>query len=331
MPSGGPDSERVLLLLRARDCEVAGRLLGEAGLEVATCTNAAQLAIELEKGAGVALIGEEQAIAGGIESLSTWVGAQPAWSDFPFIVITPRSDVPSRRGVSERLETGLGNVSFLERPFHPTTVVSLARSALRSRRRQYEARNVLARYELLARELQHRTKNLLSVILSIASSSLRDGGDGREAFIGRLHSLAKAQDLIFEEGGRGALLGDVIRTIIESFGSRISMEGPTVYLKAGVAQSFALVVHELATNAVKHGALTEPGGTISIHWELDAGAEEPTVVFTWKERGGLPATPPQHRGFGSLLLEKALANSGTPPRFEYGHEGMTYQVSALCR
>jgi two-component sensor histidine kinase len=106
-------------------------------------------------------------------------------------------DEPSRVRAAFHLESDWGNVSFLERPFHPTTLLSVARTALRSRRRQYEAREVLKRYELLARELQHRTKNLLSVILSIAGASLREGGEGNEVFIGRLHSLAKAQDIIF--------------------------------------------------------------------------------------------------------------------------------------
>ena len=104
-----------------------------------------------------------------------------------------------------------------------------------------------------------------------------------------------------------------------------------VYLKAGVAQGFALIVHELATNAVKYGALTAPTGTVSVRWSLNAGQEEPTVTFTWQERGGPPAAPPEHRGFGSLLLEKAVSSSGVPPRFEYGPEGFTYQITAVCR
>jgi two-component sensor histidine kinase len=83
----------------------------------------------------------------------------------------------------------LGNVSLIERPFHPRTLASVARAAIRSRRRQYQARELLERYELLARELQHRTKNLLAVILSIAGASLRDDGDGPDVFVSRLHAL----------------------------------------------------------------------------------------------------------------------------------------------
>jgi two-component system CheB/CheR fusion protein len=102
-------------------------------------------------------------------------------------------------------------------------------------------------------------------------------------------------------------------------------------LKAGVAQGFALVVHELATNAAKHGALTARSGRVSINWSLDAGGEEPRVSFTWQERGGPPAQAPQRRGVGTILLERALAASGDPPRFKFDPEGLTYQITAMCR
>ena len=138
----------------------------------------------------------------------------------------------------------------------PTTLISVAHAALRSRRRQYEARELIGRYELLARELQHRTKNLLAVILSIAAGSLKDGGGGNEAFVSRLHALAKAQDLLTEREDQRALLEDVIKIVLAGFGDRISLEGPQIYLTPSMAQGFALVVHELATNSAKHGALT---------------------------------------------------------------------------
>jgi two-component sensor histidine kinase len=331
MPFGGPDSERALILLRRRDAEVASQLLTEAAFAVKICADPTALVAELESGAGFALISEEIAApSAACERMSEWVKAQPAWSDLPIIMLTGRIDEPSRNRVAAALQDRFGNLNFLERPFHPTTLVSLARTAVRSRRRQYEARSVLARYELLARELQHRTKNLLSVILSIASASLREGGDGGDALVARLHSLAKAQDLIFEEGGGGALLDHVVHRIVDGFGARVSIQGPPVFLKAGVAQGFALIVHELATNAAKYGALTTHSGHISICWSLNAAVEEPTVSFTWQEHGGPPAVPPEHRGFGTLLLERAVA-SDEPPRLEYGPGGFSYEITALCR
>jgi two-component sensor histidine kinase len=332
MPFGGPDSERALILLRRRDAEVAAKLLNDATFMARSCGDPAQLLAELKNGAGFVVIAEELATQNeALDGVARWTKEQPPWSDLPIIMLTGRSDGPSRNRKAAVLQEMFGNVSFLERPFHPTTLVSLARTAIRSRRRQYEARAVLARYELLARELQHRTKNLLSVILSIATASLREEGSGGEAFIARLHSLGKAQDRIFDEGGGGALLEHVVRSIVDSFGSRICIEGPPVFLKASVAQGFALIVHELATNAVKYGALTVPSGNVSIRWDLHADAEEPTITFTWREEGGPAAEAPTRRGFGTLLLEKAVSSTGEPPRFAYEPPGFTYQITASCR
>src|SRR6476620_6709357 len=98
----------------------------------------------------------------------------------------------------------------------------------------------------------------------------------------------------------------------------------------GVAQGFALVVHELAINAAKHGALTQPSGSIYVRWSLDTSSAEPSIHFIWPERGGPPSSPPEHRGFGTLLIERAVASSDRPPRFDYGQEGLTYELTALC-
>jgi two-component sensor histidine kinase len=332
MPFGGPDSERALILLRRRDAEVASKVLSEALFAVKICADPIELLAEFATGAGFAVLGEEFAArAAGLEAVGEWIKAQPPWSDLPIIVITGRGDAPNRNRIAAALQEKFGNINFLERPFHPTTLVSLARTALRSRRRQYEARTLLARHELLAGELHHRTKNLLSVILSIASASLREGAEGNELFMARLHSLAKAQDRIFEEGGGGALLDHIVRSIVDTFGPRISLEGPPVFVNAGLAQGFALIVHELATNAAKYGALTAPSGHVAVRWSLDASGEEPTITFTWQERGGPPAIAPERRGFGTLLLEGAVASVGGPPRFDYAASGFAYQITVACR
>jgi two-component sensor histidine kinase len=253
--------------------------------------------------------------------------AQPSWSDFPIVVLTAHDDTPGRNALANQLQDILGNVSFLERPFHPTTLISVARTALRSRRRQYQTRELLDRRNLLARELQHRTKNLLAVIQAIASASLPESA-GREAFFARLHALARAQDLIIESAGRGALLRDIVGDALESFGTRALVDGPEVFLNSNAAQGFALIMHELATNAAKHGALMVESGTVSVRWSIDTSAEEPTIVFQWREHGGPPVTPPKRKGFGTILLQRAVPTDGTPPCFDYALEGFRYEVRA---
>jgi two-component sensor histidine kinase len=329
MPFGGQSSERVLVLAPlGRDAEVGGRLLHEAGWATLVCANVATLCEELGKGAAFAVVSEEALATGGLSQLVNWIRSQPAWSDFPFLILTRHGDSSDRNTFAQRLQDTLGNVSFLERPFHPTTLASMARSALRSRRRQYQARDMLERYELLARELQHRTKNLLAIIQSIGNASLGEGGEGREIFFARLHALAKAQDLLMEGDGQGAMMKVLVVQALESFGTRVSIEGPNVYLKASVAQGFALIMHELATNAAKHGALTSDSGRVSVRWSLENDSAGPVVWFQWQERGGPPSSPPQRKGFGSLLLQHAVANLDSPPRFDYAPEGFSYELRA---
>jgi two-component sensor histidine kinase len=328
MPFGGPQSERVLILApHGRDAEIASKLLQEAGSPTLICGDIANWCVELKNGAALSVVVEEALIAGDLACIAQWIKAQPPWSDFPIVVLTSHGNAPGRQTIADRLLDILGNVSFLERPFHPSTLVSIARSALRSRRRQYHAREMLERHGLLTAELQHRTKNLLAVIRAIASASLEDS-QGREAFFSRLHALAAAQDLIIDSAARGALMKDVVGKAIESFASRVSVEGPEIFLNANAAQGFALILHELTTNATKHGALKSDTGTVSVSWSFDAASAEPAIFFQWQERGGPPVTPPKRKGFGSVLLERAVAAAGDPPRFDYAPEGFTYEVKA---
>jgi two-component sensor histidine kinase len=326
MHFGGPNSERALILApRGRDAEVASKLLQEAGWPTLICADIGRLCSEFNNGAAFGVIVEEALATDDLEALAKCIKAQPAWSDFLIVVLTGHADTPGRNALANRFQDLLGNVTFLERPFHPTTLVSVARSALRSRRRQYEARELLERRDLLTRELQHRTKNLLSVIQAIASASLQKN-PGREAFFDRLHALAKAQDLIIEGAARGALMTTVVKSALESFGARVFIDGPEVFLNPNDAQGFALIMHELATNAAKHGSLSAESGSVSVHWSIDASAAEPTIVFKWQERGGPPVTLPKRKGFGTVLLERAVATSGTPPRFDYSLDGFAYEV-----
>jgi two-component sensor histidine kinase len=305
MPFGGPNSERALILApRGRDAEVASKLLRDAGWPTLICTDVARLCEELGKGAGFGTVVEEALATDDLAALVDCIKAQPAWSDFPIIVLTGRGDMPERNALSHRLQDILGNVTFLERPFHPTTLASVARSAMRSRRRQYQTRELLERRDLLTRELQHRTKNLLAVIQAIASASLRES-QGREAFFNRLHALAKAQDLIIEGAARGALMTQVVRNALESFGTRVLVDGPEVFLNPNAAQGFALIMHELATNAAKHGSLTTESGTVSgCAGRLIPARPSPPSSSNGKSAVDLPSRPPR-AGASALFCSNA--------------------------
>jgi signal transduction histidine kinase/CheY-like chemotaxis protein len=152
-----PDlSERALILApRGRDALVAADMLRETGVAATICRDIPALVGELEEGAGFALVTEEALLSGDLRGLREWLGRQPEWSDFPFVLLTVRGGGIERNPAAGRHLETLGNVTFLERPFHPTTLVSLARAAIRGRRRQYEARARMI--QLRESEARYRT------------------------------------------------------------------------------------------------------------------------------------------------------------------------------
>ena len=150
-------SERALILApQGRDAFVAARILGEATLVPRICDSLPSLLRELTLGAGVAVLTEESIRSANIKTLVHWIASQPPWSDFPFVVLTERGAGVERNPAAERQMAALGNVSFLERPFHPTTLISVVKTALRGRRRQYEAR---ARLEALHESETHTKRS----------------------------------------------------------------------------------------------------------------------------------------------------------------------------
>jgi len=189
-----------------------------------------------------------------------------------------------------------------------------------------ERRNAEARQALLVRELQHRTKNILAVVQSIVLNTLAPGGGveaARDAIVGRLQAIARAQEFVASGNAGGAPLRDLVDGQLETFATRVSVDGPPVYAGAPFAQMFALVVHELATNATKYGSLSQPGGHVDINWEIRDGSTEPQLAFSWTERGGPPVAQPTHQGFGSRLIMAALAGT---PRMEFDSRGFEYRV-----
>jgi signal transduction histidine kinase/CheY-like chemotaxis protein len=170
---GSSESERVLIAAPlGRDAAVAGAILQEADLPLMPCPDLPCLLAELERGAGVALIAEEALQSSDYPGLVRWIEHQPAWSDLPIVLIAHRGGGVERNPSARRLAAALGNVTFLERPFHPTTLVSVIQTALRGRRRQYEARGrieaIRAAEALLERRVEERTVELESANRQLA-------------------------------------------------------------------------------------------------------------------------------------------------------------------
>jgi signal transduction histidine kinase len=137
-------SERVIVFAPAgRDAEVARAVLDATGLATEICSGLAALLDEVKRGVGAVLLTDEALFEGDVQPLASWLRRQPPWSDLPFIVLTRQGSTAERNPAAERLTGALANVSFLERPFHATTLISMVRAALRARRRQYQARDAV--------------------------------------------------------------------------------------------------------------------------------------------------------------------------------------------
>ena len=144
MKSGASSERAVILAPKGRDAAVAAALIGEAGFESCICKDLSSLLHEIEAGAGLSIIADEAIKTADLRAFVSWLNGQPPWSDFPIVLLTRQGGGPERNPDAARLASALGNVTFLERPFHPTTLVSIVGSAVRGRRRQYQARAILA-------------------------------------------------------------------------------------------------------------------------------------------------------------------------------------------
>lgn len=197
--------------------------------------------------------------------------------------------------------------------------------------RQAERSTAEARQRLLMRELAHRGKNLIAVIQSIATRTLTDGrsmADARETFVGRLRALATTYDALTDEAAVLANLHDILAVGLKSISDRASLRGPEILLPARHAQTLSLVVHELATNAAKHGALSVPSGRVEVTWQVKGtGSGDERFVFQWLERGGPPVEPPARQGFGTVIVTTVIGRElNCEPVLEYAQQGFAYRL-----
>ena len=172
------------------------------------------------------------------------------------------------------------------------------------------------RLRLCLDELNHRTQNTLATVQSIAVQTLRGAADDTvvEVFEGRVLALSRAHSLLGRDRWEAIGLRDVMDQMLQPFGlndarvARFSVEGEDVSLAPKAALTLAMVLHELATNAAKYGALSgADAGTVEIAWELDPSALSDRLRLRWREDGGPPVRASGHKGFGSRLIEGALA------------------------
>jgi len=197
-----------------------------------------------------------------------------------------------------------------------------------------EAKRAETHLRLLVDELNHRVKNTLAIVQGIAQQSFKDGRDvasARRAFEGRLAALSEAHNLLTREHWGLVSMTQIIGDAVRPHGGthRFTLDGPDLAIMPKTAISLALAIHELATNAVKHGALSQPEGQVTINWSRERGERPARLALTWQESGGPEVRVPTSRGFGTRMIERGLAAElGGKVTIEFRPAGVVCTVDA---
>jgi PAS domain S-box-containing protein len=247
---------------------------------------------------------------------------------------------PNRTATEFRLRGGHGEVRWVETlglayfegagsEQRAVSVVGTAADITERKQREEERREREEKVHLLMREVNHRAKNMLSVVHAIArQTATKNPEDFIERFSKRIQALSASQDLLVRNEWNGVEIEDLVRAqlahLADLIGSRIAVHGPKLRLKAASAQAIGLVLHELATNAGKYGALSMDTGRVEVCW----GTNGDTFTMSWIERDGPPAYAPKRRGFGTMVIEAMAEHSvdGTVD-LDYAPSGVTWRLT----
>jgi len=195
-----------------------------------------------------------------------------------------------------------------------------------------ERRAAERQIELLLMEVNHRSRNLLTVVQSLAERTAEHSEDFLPRLRERIAGLAANQDVLVKRNWRQVPLSELVDaqlTFLEDRLEQVERDGPDVIIQPGAAESLSMALHEMATNAEKYGALSVPEGRVTIRWRIEPGQGEPRFVLTWQESGGPPVAPPTQRGFGSRVIEDVPARK-LRADVECSYDPVGFRFSLTC-
>ena len=192
-----------------------------------------------------------------------------------------------------------------------------------------ELRERLSQQRLLSRELNHRVKNVLAMVQAMVRRTLSDQrpvAQARELIGQRLQALARAQDLLLRTDWKDISIKEIIAAELATYSERIVLDGPDLRIDGRNVQTLTLLLHELATNAVKHGAFSDASGEVSISWATVGSGANARFWFRWEERHGPTVKLPVHKGFGTVLLQSTFSAPDTKRRLAFEPGGLVYEL-----
>ncbi len=193
-----------------------------------------------------------------------------------------------------------------------------------------ERLRAVADQNILVAETRHRMKNLMAVVRAIATQTETEGRTAeeyRDTFMGRFESVLKAQDFISSNGRHADLAALIQQAVLPIAGDRAKVKpGPVVTLTEYQVQPVSMILHELATNALKYGALSSAGGTLHIEWSTEQRDGQHHLMLNWREEGGPPVSPPSHQGFGTNLIDYSSKADGGEAVLNFDPAGLHARI-----
>lgn len=303
-----------------RDAAMLSEIVVGVGLDCRICPDAAALVEAAAEPFTLLLLTEEALQDGAAEALRTALGAQPDWSTAPVLALLDSAE----DGIDAHLDkAGAVQVMVLQRPTQRRVLESAITTLAEVRARQHRIRDQLVALErqeayqrFLLDELNHRVKNVLSNVQSIAMLTARRSDDlagFTRTFSRRVDALARVHASMATAPDGRALLADIVEGALSPYAvdgsATIAIDGPEVALPPRAVTTLGMALHELATNAAKYCALSQANGRVAIDWTAGGGR----LVLRWRESGGPPVEPPTRKSFGTQMIEDIVARelSGT--------------------
>ncbi|MBX5174610.1 sensor histidine kinase [Rhizobium sp. NZLR1b] len=316
-----------------KDADYIAAFLREQTIEVRAAKADDDLVEHLTRSPGIIIITHEALNPQVVARVAAHLAEQPDWSEVPIIVLLERT-APIARIRIQLLNSWPGaRLLFYTRPIAPLELVNGIQSNLLVRLRQRQVRDSIERERELRLELNHRVKNILASVTSIFQMTRRGAANVEDLasdFTGRLQALSNVHTAVFEAGGEEVSLSTVVNLTVSPYNSdgvsRINLSGPDLVVSRHAGTTIALCLHELITNAIKYGALSQPDGHVEIFWTVAKNASS-DFSLNWTEVGGPAVREPTRQGYGTRYVRSALGSLfGTAPEIVFAPVGLRCSV-----